>query len=121
MAAPSKSPFAALAALRDAVPPAPAGVRPKPPDPLGAPSPFAGKLVVARTKRGRGGKTVTTVSGLRGSASELEEIARELRHALGCGGHVQDGLVVLSGEQESRARAFLEGKGARQVVMGTAR
>lgn len=115
MSDPKKSsPFAALASLKDALP---AGSPPAKPE-AGAKQidPFAGKVVVAKSRKGRGGKTVTTVTGI---AGELDELARELKHALGCGAVVEDRAIVVQGEQEARVKAFLEKRGARRVILGT--
>jgi translation initiation factor 1 len=114
------SPFASLASLKEALPEGPAApaaaaasVADRAPR---APEPFAKKIVVAKSKKGRGGKTVTAITGLGG---DLEAHAKELRHALGCGATVEDGAVLLQGEQQARARAWLESRGARRVVIGS--
>ena len=112
------SPFAKLAALKTQLP---EGERREPSEAPAAKvdARFAGKLVVAFTRKGRGGKTVTTVQGVRASASELDALAKELRHALGCGASVDEALIVVQGDQVQRVKAFLEGKGAAKVVVGT--
>ena len=46
-------------------------------------TPFRGKLVIARTRKGRGGKTVTTVEGIDPKLAALDDVARDLRKALG--------------------------------------
>ena len=112
------SPFAALAALKGSLPEGTPALE------VAAAAPavdrrFAGKLVVARTRKGRGGKTVTTVRGIDAKGEALESIARELKKALGCGASVEDGEVVVQGEQEKRVAAWLETRGARRVVIGT--
>lgn len=115
------SPFASLAALKTALPEGPARAEEAaaPAERAPAPEPFAGKIVVRRTRKGRGGKTVTTITGLRGDAAALDRIARELRTALGCGAACEDGAIALQGEQTDRARAWLEARGAKRVVIGS--
>jgi translation initiation factor 1 len=113
------SPFAALEKLRGALPPGPEQPAVAEKKDEKGPAAFRGKLVVARTKRGRGGKTVTTIAGITGGETVLEEIARSARHALGCGAGVEDGMVVVQGDQVKRLAAWLEGQGARRVVIGT--
>ena len=116
MSDPKKSsPFGALASLKDALPAGPAA-KAQPAAASKKPDPFAGKVVVAKSRKGRGGKTVTTVTGI---AGELDELARELKHALGCGAVVEDRAIVVQGEQEERVKAFLEKRGARRVILGT--
>ncbi len=113
---PKGSPFAGLAALKDALP---EGARaPEPAAPKG-PDPFAGKIVLATSRKGRGGKTVTIVSGVRGGAAVLEGLARELKKALGCGASVDGDTIVVSGDLVDRTKAWLEAKGAKKLVVGT--
>jgi len=111
------NPFSKLAALKDALP---EGEKPKEPSkPAAEDRRFANKLVVAKSRKGRGGKTVTAIRGLAGTADQLEELARELKKALGVGASVEDGEVLVQGEQEKRVAAWLEAKGAKRVVIGT--
>lgn len=117
----ASSPFAALAALRDALPegpPAADAPRPAPSPAKGAASALGDKLVVSRSKKGRGGKTVTTVSGV-ADAEAREALALELRRALGCGASVDEALIVVQGDQVPRVRALLEARGVRKVIVGT--
>ncbi|MBX7193829.1 MAG: translation initiation factor [Sandaracinaceae bacterium] len=111
------NPFSKLAALKDSLP---EGEKVAP---TAAPPPidrrFANKLVVAKSRKGRGGKTVTAIRGLEAHGEQLEAIARELKKALGCGASVEDGEVLVQGEQEKRVAAWLEAQGAKRVVIGT--
>ncbi len=79
----------------------------------------AGKLVVRRERKGRGGKTVTLVSGLDRPPAQLEALARAMRKALGCGSTVEQGIIVLQGDIVSRAQAWLQAHGARKIVLGS--
>ena len=93
---------------------------PPSPDTASAAMDFGGarKLVVRRERKGRGGKTATVVEGIRVSPSALERMARELRHALGCGATVEDGCLVVQGDQVSRVERWLVDHGAPKVVVG---
>lgn len=111
------NPFAKLASLRDQLPRgAQSGAQA---EPAAKPSPYAGKIVVRKERAGRGGKTVTMIEGV--AANAVDDVAREMKKALGCGAVVEDGAIVLQGEQEDRAQAFLQKKGATKIVMGTKR
>lgn len=118
------SPFAKLAALKDQLPVGEAPVEaPKPEAKIPASTLLASRLVVRREKKGRGGKTVTTVAGLRGTPEEREALAQELRKALGCGGALEeDGsgapVVLLQGDLVDRCAEWLSGRGARDVRKG---
>lgn len=117
----ASSPFAALAALRDALPQGPpiADEAARPAAPPDKPSKALGdKLVVSRSKKGRGGRTVTTIAGVPDAAAR-EALALELRRALGCGASVEDALVVVQGDQAPRVRALLEAHGVRKIILGS--
>lgn len=75
---------------------------------------WAGKVVVRTTRKGRGGKTVTVVSG----ASQPDQVARTLRKKLGVGVRDEDGDVVAQGDQVDRITAWLEKQGVSRIVRG---
>jgi translation initiation factor 1 len=77
-----------------------------------------GKLVLRREKKGRGGKTVTVIAGLGWRARQLEDLARALRKALGCGSSVEGDTVILQGDMTERTQRWLTDRGARQIVVG---
>ncbi|MCK6572703.1 translation initiation factor [Myxococcota bacterium] len=84
------------------------------PDPLDlAP---AGKLVVRREHKGRGGKTVTVITGL--PEAHLDALCKALKTQMGCGATVEAADVVLQGDQVARVLPWLTARGARQVVRG---
>ncbi len=76
------------------------------------------RLVARREKRGRGGKTVTRIAGLELGPKELDDLARELKRALGCGASVEEGDVVLQGALVERAAVWLEGRLSARVTRG---
>ena len=81
-----------------------------------APS-FGPKLVVRRERAGRGGKTVTVVTGF-SADTDLDTLCASLRKALGTGGQVEGETVVLHGDIGQRAADWLSRNGARKVVLG---
>ncbi len=76
------------------------------------------KVVVRREKKGRGGKTVTRVCGLRLPANRLAELQREMKRSLGCGASIDADEIVLQGELTSRAAKWLESHLDIQVTIG---
>ena len=60
---------------------------------------------VQRSSRGRGGKTVTIISGLELPPDQLHALAKALKVATGTGGSVQGDNLVLQGD---RVTAVLE-------------
>src|SRR5262245_13232597 len=77
-----------------------------------------GKVTVSRERKGHGGKTATVVTGLGLTAPDLERVAKILRRALGCGAGVDGDRVVVQGDQVARVQAWLDGHGARRIVVG---
>ncbi len=109
----SSSPFAALDALRAALPPGP----PKPPPKLVETKPPV-RAVVRYERKGRGGKEVTVVEKLALPAKELEAWCSDLKAAMGCGGFVDEESIVLQGDLRTRLPAALSAKGVGKVTVG---
>lgn len=117
---PAGNPFAALAGLRDRLPPGeapPSGSPPSGSAPSDAPRGPA-RAVVRYERKGRGGKEVTLVDKLGLSESDLAAWCRELKRALGCGGTVEGAVIVLAGDQRTRLPGLLEARGVRRVTVG---
>lgn len=78
-----------------------------------------GRVDVVRQTAGRGGKTVTVLSGFKGiAAAELQELARTIQRACGVGGTLKSGAIEIQGDQRDRACAALEAAGFRPVRAG---
>lgn len=78
----------------------------------------AQKFRVSLDKSGRAGKAVSMVEGFAGPASELENLARELKNLCGTGGSAKEGEILIQGDQRSKIAAFLEKKGAKVRMIG---
>jgi len=72
-----------------------------------------GIVRVSRTSKGRGGKTVTRVTGVQLSPSELEALARELKRRCGTGGSLKDEVIEIQGDQRDVVVSELERRGFR--------
>jgi translation initiation factor 1 len=83
-----------------------------------ADAPIPSRIVakVRVEKKGRGGKTVTVVSGLPENADFLKELSQDLKRACGTGGTVVEGGVELQGDLRPRVRDVLTQRG--YVVKG---
>ena len=57
-----------------------------------------GVVRVSRSSKGRGGKTVTLVTGLALDALALTKLAKQLKAACGSGGTFKDGVVEVQGD-----------------------
>ena len=66
---------------------------------------------VRRETKGRGGKTVTTVSGLPLASDALSALARELKQRCGSGGTARDGVIEIQGDHRPALVRELEGRG----------
>jgi len=74
-----------------------------------ASEPIPSRLVakLRMEKKGRGGKTVTVVSGLPQNNAFLKDLSQTLKRAGGTGGTVVEGGIELQGDVRDRVRAEL--------------
>ena len=70
-----------------------------------------GIVRVRRETQGRGGKTVTTVSGVGLPSDELGALASELKRRCGTGGSVKDYVIEIQGDHREAIVAELERRG----------
>ncbi|MDP0500181.1 MAG: translation initiation factor [Verrucomicrobiota bacterium JB022] len=95
---------------------------------LNAPSPALGaparkkprmRVDVRRVKAGRGGKTVTEISGFIGLGEpELQALVQRLKTALGTGGTVRGQAIEVQGDRVEAVMERLEAEGFRAVRSG---
>ena len=74
-------------------------------------APSAQKLRVRMERSGRGGKTVTVVSGFIGTDDDLSDLGKTLKTRLGVGGSAKDGLIIIQGDFRDRLIALLQSLG----------
>lgn len=72
------------------------------------------KLRVRIEKNGRGGKTVTIVSGFVGREDDLKELGKALKSKCGVGGRAKDGEVLVQGDFRQRVIEILRAMGYTQ-------
>ena len=73
---------------------------------------------VRRESKGRGGKTVTTISGVPLAEAELKSLAAELKKRCGCGGALKDGVIEIQGEHVELLLAELDKRGFKAKKSG---
>ncbi|MDO4181336.1 MAG: translation initiation factor [Bacteroidales bacterium] len=73
------------------------------------------KLRVSIEKKGRGGKTVTLVSGFTGREDDLKELGKLLKTKCGVGGSVKEGEIIIQGEFKQRIIDLLKSEGYSQT------
>ncbi len=97
----------------------PVGSIPVPSSNKAAPPKNRGRVDIKRTTAGRGGKTVTLVTGFVGiGLPEKEQLAKKMRNACGCGGTVKDGEIEIQGDQREKIAQILADAGFRPVFAG---
>ncbi len=107
----SNNPFGALSVLRNNLAPGPSA----------APTPESrgpSRAVVRLERKGRRGKEVTCVEQLELPSEALEEWLKELKHTLGCGGTIEDGVIVLQGDHRERLPSILTARGVKKISVG---
>ena len=72
-----------------------------------------GRVVLRRETAHRGGRTVIVIHDFPTSLTKgaLDDLARDLRHAVGTGGTVRERTIEMQGDQPGKIRAFLEKAG----------
>ena len=71
----------------------------------------AGIVRVRRETQGRGGKTVTTISGVPLADAALAALAGELKRRCGTGGTAKDGVIEIQGDHRDVLVAELSQRG----------
>ncbi len=67
-----------------------------------------GVVRVRREKKGRGGKTVTTITGLEGDKKALQAMVKTLKRRFGCGGALKDWVIELQGDLAEQSVKYLQ-------------
>lgn len=71
-----------------------------------------------RDRKGRGGKVVTLIAGVRGAPAQLDELATTLKRQCGTGGAVKDGQIEIQGDHRDRLAVILADLGYKVKVAG---
>ena len=78
-----------------------------------------GRVEIRRQTQGRGGKTVTVVSGFTGIGQpEKEQLAKKMQRTCGAGGTVKDGSIEIQGDKREAVAKILAEAGFRPVFAG---
>jgi len=96
----------------------PAAPTPSPAAAARRPDPHDGFVRIRREKKGRGGKTVTVVSGLDGPPTDLDRWLKVLKAHCGAGGTREGDTLVIQGDHRGRVQARLEADGLRVKQAG---
>ncbi|MBI4771026.1 MAG: translation initiation factor [Chloroflexi bacterium] len=88
----------------------------RPPDP--GPPPEKQTARLARDRKGRGGKTVTVVSGLVHDPARMQALLADLKKLCGAGGALRAGNLEIQGDQRKKIAAELRRRGYRVKFVG---
>lgn len=72
-----------------------------------------GVVRIRRETKGRGGKTVTVISGVPLDSSAVKALAAELKKICGAGGALKDGVIEIQGDHCVMVMQELERRGFR--------
>ena len=70
------------------------------------------------SNKGRVGKTVTVIKGFEGEASELKELAKTLKNAVGVGGTIKNGEIIIQGNYRDKLMDLLTEMGHKVKRVG---
>ena len=70
------------------------------------------------SNKGRAGKTVTLIRGFEGTVQELKVLAKLLKQAVGVGGSIKDGEIIIQGNYREQLIEILQKMGHRVKRIG---
>ena len=73
------------------------------------------ELRISLSKKQRGGKEVTLITGFVGREEDLAELGRLLRQRCGVGGSAKDGEILIQGDQRTKLLTILQSLGYTQT------
>jgi translation initiation factor 1 len=77
-----------------------------------------GILRIKRETKGRGGKTVTTISGFDENDDVVKKLASHLKNLCGTGGSAKNGVIMIQGDHREAIKTELEKQGFKTKLAG---
>jgi translation initiation factor 1 len=75
-------------------------------------------LKVEASRKGRGGKTVTVISGFQEKPETLADLAKQLKAQCGTGGTVKENEIEIQGEHKQKLAEILKKLGYKAKISG---
>ncbi|MFN5856336.1 MAG: translation initiation factor [Pseudanabaenaceae cyanobacterium] len=73
---------------------------------------------VQLSRKGRGGKTVTVITGLQHTEPTLTDLAKKIKAQCGTGGTVKDGEIEIQGDHRQKIVEYLQKLGYKAKAAG---
>ncbi len=73
---------------------------------------------ITRERKGRGGKTVTVISGLQLKPEDMKNLAKQLKQACGTGGTVKEKTIEIQGDHRDQVAEELRRLGYKTKFAG---
>lgn len=73
---------------------------------------------IQRESKGRGGKSVSVITGLNLNADALKKLGKTLKAQLGTGGAIKDGNIEIQGDHREKLLILLEKQGLKAKISG---
>ncbi len=80
--------------------------------------PMEQRVIIRLDRKGRGGKSVTIIEGLRMPQKKMEELLRQVKTRLGAGGTIKDTCFEIQGDHCDTLMAVFEKMGYRPKRSG---
>lgn len=77
-----------------------------------------GHVYLQKESKGRAGKPVTTIKNLPLNQPDLKKLAKKLKTKCGVGGTVEEGMIIIQGDQREKIKSELESQGYSIKISG---